>query len=158
MGLIERVAGYVLGGGTARLEDAGADLALRLRQAGAPPGVVLSARQQGSFNRVMDGLNRLPRPLMALGTIALLGAAVWDPVWFSARMEALAAMPEAAWWLIGAVVSLYFGGRLQAHDQAFQREMVETLARLPRAPDAPAEAPGGEPRGTAPDPGVFGER
>ncbi len=60
----------------------------------------------------MDALNRLPRPLMALGIIAMLAAAVIDPVWFSGRMEALAAMPEAAWWLIARTSVAVFRGPL----------------------------------------------
>jgi hypothetical protein len=68
---------------------------------------------------------------MALGTLALIGAALVAPDWFAGRMEALAMMPEALWWLIGAVISLYFGARFQTHDQAFQREMVEAVVAAP---------------------------
>jgi hypothetical protein len=85
----------------------------------------------------LDGLNRLPRPLMALGTVALIGAGLVAPEWFAGRMEALSAMPEALWWLIGAVISLYFGARFQTHDQAFQREMVEAVAAAPVAGPLP---------------------
>ena len=69
----------------------------------------------------------LPRPFMALGTLALIAAAMIDPVWFSARMTALAQMPEALWWLIGAVISLFFGARYQTQGQQFQREVIGAL-------------------------------
>jgi len=81
----------------------------------------LSTRQRAAYDRLVDALNRLPRPLMALGTLAMLAAAMFDPIWFSARMEALAAMPEPMWWLIGAVVSLHFGGRMQVYAQGARR-------------------------------------
>ncbi len=134
MGLIERLAGLLFGGGRTRLDELGALLAQRIADEGGAETLGLDGRRRAAFDRMMDGLNRLPRPLMALGTLALMVAAVIDPVWFSARMEALAQMPEAAWWLIGGVVSLYFGGRLQAHDQSFQKELLEAMARMKKAP------------------------
>lgn len=87
----------------------------------------LQGRPKAGFDRAMDALNRLPRPLMALGTLALIAAALIDPVWFSARMDALAQMPEALWWLIGAVISLFFGARYQTQGQQFQREVIGAL-------------------------------
>jgi hypothetical protein len=128
MGVMQRIRAIFGQGGA--LGDAGEALARQLAERGGAASLGLSPRGVGAFDRVMDALNRLPRPLMALGIIAMLTAAVIDPVWFAARMEALAAMPEAAWWLIGGLLSLYFGGRFQAHDQAFQREVLEAMARL----------------------------
>ncbi len=43
-------------------------------------------------------------------------------------------MPEALWWIMGGVISLYFGARFQAHDQAFQREVLEAVVAVPGAP------------------------
>jgi hypothetical protein len=65
----------------------------------------------GWFDRLINGLNRLPRPLLALGTLGLFVHAMVDPVSFAARMAGLAAVPEPLWWLLGAVVSFYFGAR-----------------------------------------------
>ena len=62
----------------------------------------------------MNGLNRLPRPLLTLGTIGLFVYAMVEPVGFSARMQGLALVPEPLWWLMGAIVSFYFGAR-EAH-------------------------------------------
>lgn len=104
-------------------------LAIDLRDRLATGAVVpLAPRPRAGYDRLVDALNRLPRPFMALGTLALMVAAMIAPDWFSARMEALSAMPEALWWLIGAVISLYFGSRIQTHAQDFQREIVGTLA------------------------------
>ena len=70
-------------------------------------------RNAGStaFDRMVNGLNRLPRPLMALGTIGLFGFAMVDPTAFAARMVGLAEVPEPLWWLLGAIVGFYFGAR-----------------------------------------------
>jgi len=68
----------------------------------------------GAFDRAVDGLNRLPRPLLALGTIALFVYAMADPASFAIRMRGLAEVPEPLWWLLGAVVGFYFGAR-EAH-------------------------------------------
>ena len=64
-------------------------------------------------------MNRLPRPAMALGTLALFLSAMHDPAWFAARMQALALVPEPLWWLLGAIVSFDFGARHQAKGQEF---------------------------------------
>ena len=66
------------------------------------------------FDAVVNGLNRLPRPLLTLGTIGLFVYAMVEPVGFSARMEGLALVPDPLWWLMGAIVSFYFGAR-EAH-------------------------------------------
>ena len=74
------------------------------------------------FDRFMDGVNRLPRPMLALGTLGLLGGRSWsDPVWFAARMQGLALVPEPLWWLLGVIVSFYFGARHQLKSQDFQQ-------------------------------------
>tara|TARA_B110000902_G_scaffold114341_1_gene134546 strand:+ start:28 stop:369 length:342 start_codon:yes stop_codon:yes gene_type:complete len=76
--------------------------------------------------RFIDGLNRLPRPMLALGTIGLFVSAMADPVWFAERMVGVTAVPEPLWWLMGAIVSFYFGARHQVKGQNFQREIAQT--------------------------------
>jgi hypothetical protein len=88
--------------------------------------------QRGWFDRLMDALNRIPRPAMALGTLGLFIAAMVDPVWFAARMAGIALVPEPLWWLLAAIVSFYFGARHQAKGQEFQREIAETMAAVPQ--------------------------
>ncbi|MCV2886915.1 holin family protein [Ruegeria aquimaris] len=89
--------------------------------------------RRGGFDRFMDGLNRLPRPALALGTLGLFVAAMTDPIWFAERMQGLALVPEPLWWLLGVVVSFYFGARHQAKAQDFQRDLASTMARVPQA-------------------------
>ena len=88
--------------------------------------------RQGRFDRYMDALNRVPRPAMALGTIGLFVSAMVDPVWFAARMTGIALVPEPLWWLLGAIVSFYFGARYQAKGQQFQRDIATTMIAAPQ--------------------------
>ncbi|MDE4131647.1 holin family protein [Phaeobacter sp. QD34_3] len=87
--------------------------------------------ERSGFDRVMDGLNRLPRPLMAFATLALLASAMIEPIWFAQRMRGLALVPEPLWWLLGVIVSFYFGARHQAKSQDFQRSLARAFNRLP---------------------------
>ncbi len=74
-------------------------------------GVEFQAPREGWFDRLMNGLNRLPRPALAIGTLGLFVYAMVSPEHFSERMQGLAYVPEPLWWLLGAVVSFYFGAR-----------------------------------------------
>ena len=85
--------------------------------------------RRGWFDRAIDGLNRLPRPMLAFGTLGLFVAAMAEPVWFAARMQGIALIPDPLWWLMGAIVSFYFGARHQTKTQDFQRDMAATLTR-----------------------------
>ncbi|MBZ8119601.1 holin family protein [Roseovarius sp. LXJ103] len=143
MGIIERILSSVFGGGrnilveTAEVfrenAEAGAQRDADERsQALAQFAAEFAARERGLFDRIMDGVNRLPRPAMALGTLGLFIAAMADPVWFSARMQGIALVPEPLWWLLGVVVSFYFGARHQYKSQELQRGIADTLARTPK--------------------------
>lgn len=107
-----------------------ARIAQQLRTVAERDGVILlptPSRQRATYDRLIDALNRLPRPAMALGTLALLVAAMVAPDWFASRMDGLSRMPDALWWVIGAVISLFFGARFQTVDQAFQRELAASV-------------------------------
>ncbi|WP_224814924.1 holin family protein [Hasllibacter sp. MH4015] len=65
----------------------------------------------GWFDRMINGINRLPRPFLALGTLGLFVYAMVDPGAFADRMIGLQEVPEPLWWLLGAIVSFYFGAR-----------------------------------------------
>ena len=92
------------------------------------------------FDALIDGINRLPRPMLAFGTIGLFVSAMVNPQWFADRMTGLALVPEALWWLMGAVVSFYFGARHQLKGQQFQRDLAETLSRTPVVVPPPVPA------------------
>ena len=46
-------------------------------------------------------------------------------------MQGIALVPEPLWWLLGAIVSFYFGARHQAKGQDFQRQIVRSIATVP---------------------------
>ena len=85
--------------------------------------------RRGLFDRFMDALNRVPRPAMALGTLGLFVAAMTDPIWFSSRMQGIALVPEPLWWLMGAIVSFYFGARYQVKSQDFRKSLAASVGR-----------------------------
>lgn len=141
MGLIEQVFSLVFGSGRnvvrdtvevfrpnaesqAQRDEARHDAALRQF------AQEFHASRRGWFDRFMDALNRVPRPALALGTLGLFVAAMVDPVWFGERMMGLALVPEPLWWLLGAIVSFYFGARHQAKGQDFQRDLAERMGTL----------------------------
>lgn len=95
-------------------------------------GAEFSVPRQGGFDRFMDGLNRLPRPALALGTLGLFVSAMVDPLWFAARMQGIALVPEPLWWLLGVIVSFYFGARHQHKKQDLQRDIAVSMARAPQ--------------------------
>lgn len=90
------------------------------------------------FDGFVDGLNRLPRPMLALGTLGLFVYAMAEPIGFALRMRGLDAVPEPLWWLLGAVVSFYFGARELHHQRA--RTTIAAARTLTRAASpAPAQ-------------------
>ncbi|WP_232830518.1 holin family protein [Oceanicella sp. SM1341] len=107
------------------------------------------------FAGLVDGLNRLPRPALALGCLALFIYAMADPLGFSVRMQGLQLVPEPLWWLLGAVVSFYFGARELHYMRETRRvsaapaDVARTLAEVDRL-RALAPRPIAEP-GPAPD-------
>ncbi|MDS9468415.1 holin family protein [Paracoccus sp. MBLB3053] len=70
-----------------------------------------SAQPRGRFDDFVNGLNRLPRPMLTMGTVGLFIYAMVEPVGFGLRMENLNLVPEPMWWLLGAIISFYFGAR-----------------------------------------------
>lgn len=146
MGLIDRLFGLVFGSGNVVRETAevfrenaerSAQRGADLREAAMTQfGAEFAVPRQGRFDRFVDGLNRLPRPALAFGTLGLFVAAMVDPIWFASRMTGIALVPEPLWWLLGAIVSFYFGARHQVKGHAFQRSIAATLARVPSVIEA----------------------
>lgn len=143
MGWLRTILGAVFGGGrnviaeTAEVFRPNAEAADRraasaqaaaLRQMASEFGGV-----QGPWGRFVDGLNRLPRPMMAFGCIVLFASAMADPIWFAERMQGLALVPEPLWALMGAIVAFYFGAR-EMHKfrgSSMQKEAARIIAQAP---------------------------
>ena len=143
MGMIGDILKVIFGSGSNAVRDtvevfrenseAGAQRAATLQSGAlAQFGAEFGGQRQGLFDRVMDAINRLPRPALALGTLALFVSAMVDPLWFAARMQGLALVPEPLWWLLGVIVSFYFGARYQVKRQAFQRDLAASLTGAPQ--------------------------
>lgn len=143
MGVIELIFGGLFGGGrnvvreTAEVfrenAESGAARDHDLRRATLGQFAAEFAHpRKGWFDRLVDGLNRVPRPAMALGVLGLFAAAMIDPIWFASRMQGIALVPEPLWWLLGAIVSFYFGARQQQKTQDFQDSLAATMARAPQ--------------------------
>jgi hypothetical protein len=143
MGLIDGLFGLLFGGGRNVVRDtaevfrenaeAGAQRASYVQmQAMNQYGHEFVVPRQGGFDRLMDGVNRLPRPALALGTLGLFVSAMVAPLWFAERMQGIALVPEPLWWLLGVIVSFYFGARHQVKAQQFQRDIVSSMAHVPQ--------------------------
>jgi len=102
-------------------------------------GAEFQYARPGLFDRFVNGLNRLPRPMLALGTLGLFVYAMIDPVSFAQRMVGLNYVPEPLWWLLGAIVGFYFGAR--------EAYYLRNRTAVPvTAPATVAAAGGGVPR------------
>ena len=142
MGMMEKLMGLLFGGGGSMIRDTAEVFRVNAEaQAAREAGLQGKALEQfaaefaharrSRFDRVMDALNRVPRPAMALGTLGLFVSAMVDPVWFAERMTGIALVPEPLWWLLAAIVGFYFGARHQAKGQEFRRDMAASMAALP---------------------------
>ncbi|SFR37459.1 Holin of 3TMs, for gene-transfer release [Yoonia tamlensis] len=151
MGLITGVMGFLFGDGRNVITDT-AEVFRENAEGGAARAANAKSEslqqfaaefahaRRGLFDRFVDGLNRLPRPMLALGTIWMFIAAMRWPDEFIRGMEGLALVPEPLWWLMGAIVSFYFGARHQAKEQDFQRAVASTIAAV-QASKAPESVP-----------------
>ncbi|MES2667863.1 MAG: holin family protein [Pseudomonadota bacterium] len=119
---------------TKRMELSAAAQMAALNQLGQEYGQA----NAGWFDSLVDGLNRLPRPLLAFGTIGMFVYAMVDPPQFAQRMVGLNAVPEPLWWLLGAVVAFYFGARETFY---FRNRAGTGAPPLPATPAQDAENP-----------------
>ncbi|MFT6674713.1 MAG: hypothetical protein ACJAVM_000896 [Sulfitobacter sp.] len=143
MGMIERIFTLIFGNAGKGVRDTvevfrenaeqGATRAAQVQeQAMAQFGAEYNVSRIGWFDRFMNGVNRLPRPALALGTLGLFVSAMVEPLWFAERMQGIALVPEPLWWLLGVIVSFYFGARYQVKAQDFQRDITNSMARVPQ--------------------------
>ena len=76
-----------------------------------------SKRTSTAWDSFVDGLNRLPRPLITLGILGLFVLAPADPLRFLEIARAYQIMPDGFWALLSIIIAFYFGGRMQVTRQ-----------------------------------------
>lgn len=158
-GLIESVAGAVTGiakvfGGDKSAREAAAHQQVMGEQARDIAGLGQFAAEFAPrsnrtwWDSLVDGLNRLPRPLAAFGAMGLMIWCPVDPMGFTIAMQAYDLMPDWLWGLIGTVLAFFFGGRMVASrgtrpTAAAVRQVLETqrqvAAMQPAAPPTEAQ-------------------
>jgi hypothetical protein len=107
------------------------------------------------WDSFIDGLNRVPRPLITLGVLAFFVLAPLDPLRFAQIARAYELMPDGFWALLSVVVAFYFGGRMQLkrQDMAIRGDtlaVAREILALQRAARAHNEAPRAEPAAVEP--------
>lgn len=92
---------------------------------------------RGPFNQLMDGINRVPRPAIALGTLYFFYLAMYEPIRFQEAMVGLALVPDYMWIILGTIITFYFGGRLLHHHKRMKHaptmQQVETVVAQQKA-------------------------
>jgi len=80
-----------------------------------------SARSNRTWwDSLVDGLNRLPRPLITLSVLAFFALAPFYPDRITQVSKAYQAIPEGYWVLLSIIIGFYFGGRMQLKSQDFK--------------------------------------
>jgi hypothetical protein len=69
------------------------------------------------WDSLVDGLNRLPRPVITFGVLSFFVLAPMYPEKFLAIAKAYELMPDGYWALLGIIIAFYFGGRMQLKSQ-----------------------------------------
>ena len=87
--------------------------------------------RRGWFDGLVDGLNRLVRPVITFGLLGILPAVVIWPEGAATAFAALALLPAGYWALVTVIIGFYFGGRMQLKAQDFQKSVQSAANRAP---------------------------
>lgn len=84
------------------------------------------------WDSFIDGLNRLPRPLITISILSFFILAPLEPTKFLEIAKAYELMPAGYWALLSIIVGFYFGGRMQikAQDLTVRKDAVQTARDL----------------------------
>ena len=87
------------------------------------------------FDSLINGLNRLPRPALALGTIGLFVFAFANPTGFAIAIQSLALIPAELWAMMGGIVTFYYGSRVQSkgHEKGINDLRIAAATELTKA-------------------------
>lgn len=132
LGGVDKVVKTIFGSEEARDQATANEDIQRLKQYAAE----FSPRENRTWwDSLVDGLNRLPRPIMTFGVIWLFYSCMTDPAAFAVSMEALGLMPTSGWALLMTIVGFWFGGKFlgglsKKATQAPDPEHVERVLSL----------------------------
>ena len=84
------------------------------------------------WDSFVDGLNRLPRPLLTIAILAFFVLAPLNPTKFLEIAKAYELMPPGYWALLSVIVGFYFGGRMQikSQDMTLKKDAVRAAKEL----------------------------
>ena len=85
------------------------------------------------FDSLVDGLNRLVRPIITLSLLGVIPAVTLYPEQAAISFAALTVLPTGYWALVSIVIGFYFGGRMQLKAQDFERSVNDAVTRAPAA-------------------------
>lgn len=80
------------------------------------------------WDSLVDGLNRLPRPIITFSIIGIFLFAFWNPMQFVEYMQALQVVPDELWLMWLTILAFWFGGRLVSEDIRKPRITPEQIA------------------------------
>lgn len=107
-------------------------------------GFSYKAVSRNWFDSLIDGINRLPRPLMTLGICYLVYWAGANPTHFSVAMEALGKVPTWMASVIAIIVTFWFGGRTLGNDiprLLGKAQLAQPTQRVAQASNQPTPNP-----------------
>lgn len=84
------------------------------------------------WDSFVDGLNRLPRPLLTIAILSFFVLAPLNPARFLEIAKAYELMPPGYWALLSVIIGFYFGGRMQikSQDMAIKKDAVQAMKEL----------------------------
>jgi hypothetical protein len=96
-------------------------------------GTEFLSNRHGWFNSLVNGLNRLPRPLITYTVFGLFLMVIIDPLQFAATMQALTLVPAQLWELLSVIVMFFFGARELSHfrSDSMAKEAARITASVP---------------------------
>lgn len=139
LGGVNQVVGTVFGDKKARDQATANEDIQRLKQFQAE---FAPRENRTTWDSFVDGLNRLPRPVMTFGVIGLFVYCIQEPAGFAISMKALELMPTAGWALLSTIVAFWFGGKFLGglkKPEPMSVEEVEKIIELMERRDAKRE-------------------
>jgi hypothetical protein len=110
------------------------------------------------WDSLVDGLNRLPRPMITFSIIGIFLWALVDPLGFVIYMDAMHVVPDELWLMWLTIVAFWFGGRLVSQDLAkpkVTREQIELATKIAKARFEAPRSPESEDPAKIPPPDVL---